>query len=95
MIDKLNASAQHATARARESVKEAQLRGELNHAYGELGRAVYALLTASALTQRLTSAADRVGELERELAALSLSASSSDEPRASAAMTDQRVGPVG
>jgi hypothetical protein len=71
LIDKLTSAGEQATASARESLHESQLRHDLAHAYGELGRLTYGLLEAGALADvRLVSGADAVRALERELAGL-------------------------
>jgi hypothetical protein len=71
LIDKLNAGAQHAIARARESVHETQLKRELADAYADLGRRTFALLQQRSITdERLASPASRIHDLEAQLAAL-------------------------
>lgn len=71
MIDKLNASARQATKGARESVREAQLRQDLDRAYNQLGHVTYELVERGALADpRLTSSAERVRTIERGLAAI-------------------------
>ncbi|MGH2874106.1 MAG: hypothetical protein ACRDL5_16790 [Solirubrobacteraceae bacterium] len=68
LIDKLKAGADEATARARETVQDTQLKHELGQAYGELGRAAYALIEEGGLPQaadsRLSGAVERVRRLE-------------------------------
>lgn len=72
LIEKLKEGAEQATNRARESVQETQLRHDLLHAYEELGRATCALLDQGLLEHaQLTSGAERINELEKQLAGLS------------------------
>lgn len=71
LIEKLTEGAEQATSRARESVHEAQLKQDLAQAYGELGRATFALLEQGRLEhERLTPGVDRIRELETQLAGL-------------------------
>lgn len=75
VIDKLKAGADEATARARETVQDTQLKHELGQAYGELGRAAYALVLEGGMTDpqglrdpRFSAAVERVHGLESRLA---------------------------
>lgn len=77
LIDKLKAGADEATARARETVQDTQLKHELGQAYGELGRAAYALVLEGAMTDaeglggpRFSAAVERVHGLEGRLSGL-------------------------
>lgn len=71
MIEKLRAGAEQATSRARESVREADLRHDLGMAYRELGRTAFALVEQGVLTDvRLGSGADRIRMLEGQLSAV-------------------------
>jgi hypothetical protein len=71
LIDNLKSAGEQATASARTSLQETQLRHDLTQAYAELGRATYDLLARGALVhERLSSSAEAVRVLERELARL-------------------------
>lgn len=71
LIDKLKAAGEQATASARESLEQAELHHCLNQAYSDLGRTTFALLQQGELSnQRLAGPAQRIRELESELAAL-------------------------
>jgi len=68
-IERLNAAGRQAAECARESVHEAELVQDLTHAYGKLGRIVFALSEQGAITHpQLTGLADRIRELHRQLA---------------------------
>jgi hypothetical protein len=74
-MDKLKAGAEEvktgageATARARETVHEAQVRQELQNAYTELGRTTYTLVDEGSLKdERLDYAVGRIRELGSQL----------------------------
>ncbi|HEY2258647.1 MAG TPA: hypothetical protein VGH45_02980 [Solirubrobacteraceae bacterium] len=74
-MDKLKAGAEEvktgageATARARETVHDAQLRQELEHAYTELGRTTYTLVDQGSLKdERLDNAVARIRDLGSQL----------------------------
>jgi len=71
LIDKLKSAGEEASARARESVEETQLRRELAQAYGELGRAAFALIEQGALAEAtLVAAGERIRGLEGRLTTL-------------------------
>jgi hypothetical protein len=73
--DKLKAGAEEvkteageATARARETMHDAQVRRELQNAYTELGRTTYTLVDAGSLKdERLDYAVARIRELGSQL----------------------------
>ena len=68
-IDKLKSAGEQATASARVSLHEAELRRDLDRAYSELGRTTYDLVEDGTVTdQRLVAGVDRVRELDLELA---------------------------
>ena len=76
MIDRLRAGATHATGAARQSLEETHLRHSLDVAYGQLGRATFELLERGAVTdRRFAGHAERIRELEDELARISNGAS--------------------
>jgi len=75
LIDRLMVGAEEATAGARDTVHDTQIRHELGQAYGELGRAAYALVrdggpaqTTALRDPRVTAAVERVRGLESRLA---------------------------
>ncbi|WP_249011803.1 hypothetical protein [Conexibacter sp. DBS9H8] len=71
LIEKLKEGAEQATNRARESVRETQLRHDLTRAYGELGRATFALLEHGGLEHEgLRPGVEHIRELETQLAGL-------------------------
>ena len=71
LIERLTAAGQQATASARETLEETQLRRDLARAYDDLGRTTSELIQRGALRDdRLARAARRIGELEARLAAL-------------------------
>lgn len=71
LIDKLKAAGEEASARARASVEEAQLRRELTQAYRELGRAAFELIEQGALAEAtLAASGERIRGLERRLTTL-------------------------
>ena len=71
LIENLTAVAEQATAGARASVHEAELRHDLEIAYGALGRRVYALADVGPLAKNLlTAELRRVRAVEAKLAAL-------------------------
>jgi hypothetical protein len=73
--DKLKAGAEEvktgageASARARETVQDAQVRRELQHAYTDLGRTTYTLVDEGSLKdERLDHAVQRIRELGSQL----------------------------
>lgn len=70
LIDRLKASGEEASARARETLQERQLGQELADAYGALGSQVYGLVRDGDLVDaRLDAATERIRELEDQLAA--------------------------
>lgn len=72
LIDRMREGAEQATSRARESVQDVQVKRDLAQAYGELGRAAFALIERGAIREEtLDSPAARVREIEAQLAALS------------------------
>jgi hypothetical protein len=69
LIDRLKLVGEEASARARETVLEVQLRQDLADAYGALGAEVYGLVRNGALVDsRLAGATERIRELEDQLA---------------------------
>lgn len=71
MIERLREGAEQAASRARESVQEAELRHDLALAYGELGRATFALLEQGGLSDgRLGAGVERIRTLEGQLASI-------------------------
>jgi hypothetical protein len=71
LVDRMREGAEQATSRARESVQEVQVKRDLAHAYGELGRAAFALIERGAIGEEtLDLPAARVRELQAQLAAL-------------------------
>jgi len=80
LIDKLKDAGEQATASARESLQETQLRHDVTQAYAELGRASYQLLVEKTLADhRLQPHVDRIGELKRQLDALGPQPGSHDQ----------------
>jgi hypothetical protein len=71
LIDQLKLASEQASARARETVTETQLKQDLAHAYTDLGRVTYALVERGDLIDnRLSSSTEHVRDLEKQLAAL-------------------------
>jgi hypothetical protein len=75
-MDKLKAGAGEvksgageASTRARETMQDAQVRRDLQHAYTELGRTTYTLVDEGSLVdERLNNAVQRIRELGGQLA---------------------------
>jgi hypothetical protein len=66
--EELKAGAGEAGTRARETVQEAQIRRDLQHAYMELGRTTFMLVDQGTLVdERLDHAVQRVRELGAQL----------------------------
>ncbi len=71
LIDRLTSAGQQASAGARATVEEADLRRSLARAYDRLGRRAFALIEQGTLRDaRLASASEEVRALERRLAAI-------------------------
>jgi hypothetical protein len=71
LIDQLKLAGEQASSTARQSMQATQLRHELELAYGELGRATYALVEKGGLVdERLAGQREHIRDIERQLVAL-------------------------
>lgn len=71
LIDKVIGAGERASASARASVQEAQLKQDLAQAYGDLGRMAFALVEEGALIDERTSPpVERIRQLKSQLVAV-------------------------
>jgi hypothetical protein len=82
-FNKAKQAAEQAATKAREGVEDVQQKRELSQAYGELGRATFALLESGQISHpTLESTAAQIRALNEKLAEApaAAAASSSDDP---------------